>query len=113
MGIILYIFLILITLNIWSEFVPNSNYADELTTIFALALCILGKKNHDKDTYGKWIVVSITGILLLGIISTIKYHIQPEFAGVWRDALAISKFPICYCAFNTFVSNKAKRTISP
>ena len=49
---------------------------------------------------------------MLGVLSTIKYHIQPEFAGVWRDALAISKFPICYCAFSRFVSNKTKKSIS-
>lgn len=95
------LFVFLITFNIWGNFVPGANYYDELITICAIILMMVRSNRLYIKKYEKKIIYSLLAVWAIGILATVKYHIQPQFAGVWRDMLAISKFPICYYAFYT------------
>lgn len=96
-------FLALLTLNIWEKYVPMANYIDEAVTLYAFYLIIFKKCSYPKQRLAneRWMMICFGIVMLFGLASTIVYRIQPQFAGVWRDAFAVLKFPICYYAFYT------------
>lgn len=109
MNIILFLlFVFLITNNIYHSAIPGLNYFDEGLTIFALLLCIISRKKKEILKADKNVIKSITIVISIGAFSTYIYHIQPHFAGVWRDCLAIIKFPICYYIYNNYIDNYTK-----
>ena len=97
------LFLFLLLANYLQMMFGGVHYYDEAITIMGLFFIIYFR--HDmKELDGNFrkMMVFILLILTIGTISTARYHIQPQFAGVWRDALAISKFPICYYAYSLY-----------
>ena len=97
------LFLFLLLANYLQMMVGGINFYDEIIAIVALFLIIRYRKEwiYLESNYKK-MLVCISIVLLIGCISTIRYHIQPQFAGVWRDALAVAKFPICYFAYSLY-----------
>lgn len=106
--ILLLLFVFLILNNIFQSIIPGLNYLDEALTIFALYLYIVHPKGTVLNKYDKNITKATIVVLLIGIISTYCYHIQPNFSGIWRDFLAIIKFPLCYCIYNNYVKVQTK-----
>ncbi len=91
-------FIFLVTENIYQNYIPGLNYFDEVITIIASLFLLRNYKNQVPGRiYDIKILRSITLIIILGTCATVTYSIQPNFDGVWRDALAVAKFPICYC----------------
>lgn len=97
---ILLFFFFLLFVNYVQQFIPVVTYFDEIITIAGVVIVL---KNYRYNTLvrqdDKRVIKYICIVSCIGVISTINYHIQPHFAGVWRDALAITKFPICYYAY--------------
>lgn len=106
--VLLILFVFLITNNIFSNIVPEINFFDEGLTICALFTCICTHKaryilpSEKKMLWYNFVVV------IIGCLSTIIYHIQPIFDGVWRDCLAIMKFPLCYYIYNNYTKDTTK-----
>ena len=97
------LFLFLLLANYLQMMFGGVHYYDEAITIMGLFYIIYFR--HDmKELDGNFrkMMVFIMLILVIGTISTVRFHIQTQFAGVWRDALAISKFPICYYAYTLY-----------
>ena len=94
------LFIFFVTESIYESNIPGLNYFDEAITIFAFLYLLFEKHKINKRSYESHILVCISVVAILGIISTFTYHYQPQFAGVWRDFLALLKFPVCYCAFS-------------
>lgn len=104
MNFFLIFFIFIITENIYQRYVPGLNYFDEAITIIAglLLLCNYKKTIYRQNHESKILRCTFI-IILIGACSSIIYKIQPEFSGIWRDALAIVKFPICYCGLTLFM----------
>ena len=102
-------FIFLITENIYQKYIPGLNYFDEIITIFAGYLLISSSKV--KELWWKYclkILSCIFIIVIIGIFATAYYKIQPEFGGIWRDAFAIIKFPVCYCGLLLYMNKYDK-----
>ena len=93
------LFIFLITENIYEKFIPGINFFDEIITIVAIFKILSNIKAFQHFKLEKKIIRYLSMILLIGCLSTLIYHVQPQFGGIWRDFLAVSKFPICYFAF--------------
>ena len=105
-------FIFLVTENIYQNYIPGLNYFDEIITIIASLLLLRNYKNQVPGRiYDIKILRSITLIIILGTCATVTYSIQPNFDGVWRDALAVAKFPICYCGLKFSMQRYDKRLI--
>lgn len=100
------LFLFLLIANYLQMMIVGVNYYDEVIAIVAFFFIIRYRKEWKvlESNYKK-IMLCISIILLIGCLSTIRYHIQPQFSGVWRDMLAVSKFPICYYAFSLYAQH--------
>ena len=101
MLIILFLFILLV--NYLQSIFTGINYYDEVVTIVGVVLIGLFRSERfglAKDYMNMLICILV--VLIVGTISTIRFHIQPQFAGVWRDALAIIKFPVCYYAYSLY-----------
>ena len=85
--------------NIYEKFIPGINFFDEIITIVAIFKILSNIKAFQHFKLEKKIIRYLSMILLIGCLSTLIYHVQPQFGGIWRDFLAVSKFPICYFAF--------------
>lgn len=94
------LFIFFVTENIYESYIPGLNYFDEFITILALFYIVFTKHSYHTFKYERRILVAISAVALLGLIATMKYQIQPAFGGIWRDFLALIKFPVCYCAFS-------------
>lgn len=53
-------------------------------------------------------IFCILVVITIGCISTIYYHIQPNFAGVWRDCFAILKLPLCFYIYSNYTTEQIK-----
>lgn len=93
------LFIFLITENIYEKFIPGINFFDEIITIVAIFKILSNIKAFQHFKLEKKIIRYLSMILLIGCLSTLIYHVQSQFGGIWRDFLAVSKFPICYFAF--------------
>ena len=99
--ILLYIFILLV--NYLQVMVDGMNYYDEMITIAAIGVIIYFRDEWQEQIVDvKRMMICITFVLTIGVISTALFHLQPQFAGVWRDFLAVSKFPVCYFAFSLY-----------
>ena len=99
--ILLYIFILFV--NYLQIVVDGINYYDEMITIAAIGLIVYYRDEWPKQAIdAKRMMICITLVLAIGAISTVLFHLQPQFAGVWRDFLAVSKFPVCYFAFSLY-----------
>jgi len=86
--------------------VDGVNYYDEIITISSIGIILYYRDEWRKQSVDiKHMMFCISIVLIIGIISTLIYHLQPQFAGVWRDFLAVSKFPVCYYAFSLYASH--------
>ena len=107
------LFLIFISINIWGKYVPFSNYYDEFITFYSICLLLFIPNKKKNDTkYEKLMVKCFMCVFLIGLFSTLRYHIQPHYSGIFKDCIAVSKFVICYYAFFTRISDKKKSIIS-
>ena len=107
------LFLIFISINIWGIYVPFSNYYDEFITFYSICLLLFIPNKKKNDTkYEKLMVKCFMCVFLIGLFSTLRYHIQPHYSGIFKDCIAVSKFVICYYAFFTRISDKKKSIIS-
>lgn len=100
---LVFLFIFLLFANYLQMMVGEVKYYDEAITLIGLFLIIYYRnewKELERD-YRK-MMLCLFPVLAIGIISTIRYHIQPQFAGIWRDFLAVSKFPICYYAYSLY-----------
>lgn len=94
------LFIFLVTENIYEDSISGLNYFDEVIAIVALCYLMLPhKKYYTHSSPEKKSILCIMGVLIIGCISTLVFHIQSDFGGIWRDVIAIMKFPICYYAF--------------
>lgn len=107
--IISFLFIFLVLENIFSPYIPFINYFDEILTIWAILICIFHKKRTKISTSDNYIIGSIGIVVLIGIFSTAIHHIQPDFGGIWRDCLAIIKFPLCYYVYYNYTSDYTKK----
>lgn len=106
--VLLYIFFFFS--NYLQQLIGGINYFDEALTIIAFFIIVnYNSSKSSPDRLARKALICIGIIFVIGSISTIVYHIQPEFAGVWRDALAVCKFPVCYYAYYLY-SKKVKLT---
>lgn len=105
-------FIFVITENIYQSYIPGLNYFDEAITIISFLFLIFRTSKLSVDyKYLKKILFCISFLVLIGIVSTIYFRIQPRFDGVWRDCLAIIKFPICYCGLSYYMQRYNKDLI--
>lgn len=105
-------FIFIITENIYQSYIPGLNYFDEAITIISFLLLLFQKRFVLSDyIYLKKILFCIFFIVLIGTISTVYFQIQPRFEGIWRDCLAIVKFPICYCGLSYYMQRYNKELI--
>lgn len=107
---ILILFLLFIIADIkYLEDVPGLNYYDELLTCIGLFFVFIHfKKWIKKRSPERVVFLSITMVFFLGLVSSLHFHYQPEFEGIWRDALAIIKYPLCYIGFYKIFEKKNK-----
>lgn len=104
---LLFIFFIIVELK-FVKALPGVNYYDEILTIIAIFMLLKCHKKMRECRIENRILIYISIVLLIGSVSTYVYHYQPSFSGVWRDFLAMLKFPLCYVSFFVFYSNKNK-----
>lgn len=96
---LLFIFFIIVDLDVLKQ-VPGLNYFDEVITLVAILLIATKFQLFIKRrTIEKKILLYTLGVFLIGAFSTYRFHYQMAFSGIWRDALALLKYPLCYIAF--------------
>jgi len=92
--------------------VDGVNYYDEMITIIAIcAIFYFRDEWHKQAVDMRRMMMCLSVVLAIGLTSTLLYHLQPHFAGVWRDFLAVSKFPVCYYAFSLYARHVNLRGI--
>lgn len=95
-----FLFIFLITENIYEASIPGLNFFDEFITILAIIFLLIPHNKYYKSSSPEKKSIYYSYIVfIIGCFSTLMFHIQPNFSGVWRDSLAIMKFPLCYYAF--------------
>ena len=103
MGLFIFLYVFFIFTNYLQQIYEGINFFDEILTLLGLAICFLySNKKKLVEVNTKYAIRCIIGVLIIGGVATICFQIQPNFAGIWRDALAISKFPICYYAYSIY-----------
>jgi len=104
------LFVILITSDLFSPLFECIRFYDEILALVAVLLLVKYKYKR-LLYYDKRILFLLGCLLFIGICSTVKYHYQPAFGAVWRDFLAVSKFPLCYCLFQLNLSLHSKEKL--
>lgn len=104
----IFFYIFLIFANYLQKVIPSVNFFDEVLALFGLYYIWVSHRRFNNKSPEKKILLFLLLLLSIGTISTIVYQIQPQFSGVWRDFLAISKYPICYYAFLLYSRNNDK-----
>lgn len=106
---LVFLFIFLLVVEIFTPFISTLGYYDELIFIFSIIFALTHQTFFNKiPKQEKKILICYFILIIIGIVSTIKYHIQPQFSGIWRDLLAVSKFPVLYYIFYSYTSKKTK-----
>lgn len=100
------LFVFLLIENILEKYIVVFQYSDELISIVLFLLILIRLPHAKLPKTIIMIIIFFLITLLLGILSSAWFHIQPSRIAAFKDILAVSKFFIVYVYAAAFASDK-------
>jgi len=86
--------------NCFAYIFPFFTYVDEVSTILLIILTLFASMNKFRKNallpIEKEIIVFMAIFMIIGILSTVIFKIQPEKIAIYKDTFNIIKFPVFY-----------------
>lgn len=106
--VITYIFLLIE--DILQQYISGLGYFDEAIAFIAIILIFFNLKKIKYNYSYKGVLLCLLMVLIIGITGNIIYNYQKDTMGIFKDILAIIKFPICIVGYSFLPNNQISKT---